>query len=246
MKSLTSEIKNLISEKSSFFTSQDVCFLSGASQAVCHAQQAVDLIRLFLKLTIQETDGTMNLYTKKNPISLWGFSVLELMIVLGIVAILGVLSYPTFSEVVAKNQTETTANQLHALLLKAQTESLRRGGFVQLQKFDGIPGSNPCIDNNDWSCGLRLMADADKNGTYELVLDEMSPPRGVALVNISPMSPAQADKILFDRWGNSANAPRLAFTQSKLNFQLATRAVCLESTGRVYTIKADYSNPSCS
>jgi prepilin-type N-terminal cleavage/methylation domain-containing protein len=187
----------------------------------------------------------MNSYTKKNPTTLLGFSLLELMVVVAIVAILAGLTYPTFSELIAKNQTETAARQLNALLLKAQTESLRRGGFIQLEKFDGITGSNSCNNNNDWSCGLRLMADADKNGSYELVLDEMSIPKGVRLLNTSMMIPSDTNKISFDRWGKSAKVSRLSFVQSKENFESATRAVCMESTGRVYTIKLNHFNSSC-
>lgn len=166
-----------------------------------------------------------------------GFTLFELMVVVAILAILAALAAPGFSEMAARYQTEATAEQLNSLISKAQTESLRRSGFVQLQKYEGIPGSNPCAAPQDWSCGVRLMADVGKKGTYDTVLSEISIPAGVTLTNVSTLGSGDADKLPFDRWGRAVNTNKPAFVQAKAGFDSANRAVCVDTTNRIRTIR---------
>ena len=176
-----------------------------------------------------------------------GLTLVELIVVVAILAVLAALAAPTLSEVVARYQTQTTEEQLNSLIARAQTEALRRSGFVRLEKkaADGA-GVNPCAAAKDWSCGVRLMVDMDKDGRYETILDEIRVPTGVTLTNVSTTSSGGADKLPFDRWGRAANTIKLGFIQTKVGFASANQAVCVDTTNRIRTSKPTNLDTPCS
>ena len=179
----------------------------------------------------------MKVHSKTSHPPCGGFTLLELLLVVAILGVLTGLAAPEVGKMVARYQTQATADQINALFVRAQVEALRRSGFVQLEKYAGIAGSNPCVANNDWSCGVRLMADTDKDGIYETVLEEMSITAGVTLTNASTPLGGGGENLPFDRWGRAAHTTKAAFVQSKAGRDSADLAVCVDSTSRIRTVK---------
>ncbi|MEY6434096.1 GspH/FimT family pseudopilin [Thioalkalicoccus limnaeus] len=85
-----------------------------------------------------------------------GFTLLELMITVALVAILTTLGVPSFREAMQNNRAATQTNDLLAALSLARSEAVRRGAIVSV-----CPSTDQatCADATDWSTGWILFVD---------------------------------------------------------------------------------------
>lgn len=165
-----------------------------------------------------------------------GFSAIELMVVMSIMAILTALAAPSFSEMLARYKTSVMADQLVSLLTVARTEAIRRGGNVILSKKTS--GINDCSTNQKWSCGVTLWADDDRDGTQdanEPVLRDFDVPEGIVLNNNTGATPAA--RIILNRWGQANGINALAFSLVHTSISSANRSVCVASGGRIRVVE---------
>jgi len=70
--------------------------------------------------------------TSSSPAHSRGFSLIELMTVVSIVAILGALAMPSFREILASRRVQATASALSQALKSAQSEAIRRNRTVEV------------------------------------------------------------------------------------------------------------------
>ncbi len=88
----------------------------------------------------------------------FGFTLLELMIVLVIVGVLATLAAPNYSRMIARNRLRAVANEWRGAFYLAQKEAIRRKHRVQLcASTDG----QSCTGGNDFSAGWIVI---DNNG----------------------------------------------------------------------------------
>jgi len=78
-----------------------------------------------------------------------GFSLVELIIALALLAILAGMAAPTFSDMVAGQRIRSTAGEIHAALFLARSEAMKRNTSIALSARDA----------SDWSQGWRIGAD---------------------------------------------------------------------------------------
>ena len=64
-----------------------------------------------------------------------GFTAIELMVVVSIVAILAALAAPSFSPLIENWRVRESAEQLQSTLYYARSEAIKRGGQVLIQKI---------------------------------------------------------------------------------------------------------------
>lgn len=160
-----------------------------------------------------------------------GFSAIELLVVISILGILSALAAPSFRDTLARYQTSTVADEIVNLLGTARVESIRRGGNVVLQKK--TTGANSCATNQEWSCGLILWADTNRDGVQdanEPVLKDVDVPANVVLRNMSGTSPAN---MTLNRWGQANGINALHFRVLRTGVTSADRSVCVTSGGRI-------------
>lgn len=124
---------------------------------------------------------------------------MEVMVVLGIIALLLALGLPAFREFVVRNRLDGTAQELLASLQFARSEATRRGAQVTLVRLSGTAGSK------NWSNGWAMFVDEDRDGD----LDEAERPpirEGMALTPPLTLygSGSFATFIAFDRDGRLA------------------------------------------
>lgn len=77
-----------------------------------------------------------------------GFTLIELMCVIAILAIVMSVGIPSFSTMIRNNRIVTATNDLNAILQYARAEAVRRGGRVRVGAID-----------SDVNNGLRVWAD---------------------------------------------------------------------------------------
>ena len=93
-----------------------------------------------------------------------GFSIIEAMIVLVIVAILIAVAAPGFQELIGNNRMISEVYALRATLSHARTEALaRRAPVVVCPTADGAT----CADSDDWSTGYLAFVDSDGDGAAD-------------------------------------------------------------------------------
>jgi type IV fimbrial biogenesis protein FimT len=142
-----------------------------------------------------------------------GFTLLELMTALTVLAVLVAIATPSFRQFSANSRTAATANSVANALAVARSEALRRAMPV------AICGSNngvACTGSPDWSGGWLVFT--DNSGTAgaldatDIPIQYWPAPSGGATVN---MVAANADKyVRFNARGMNAQTTTDTFTIS--------------------------------
>ncbi|SEA48003.1 type IV fimbrial biogenesis protein FimT [Microbulbifer marinus] len=85
-----------------------------------------------------------------------GFTLIELMIVIAILAILIAIGVPSFTSLIKNNRLTSAANDLAGALHFARAEAVRRGSSVQVSSVSDNIGN-----------GVRVWFDADGDGNLD-------------------------------------------------------------------------------
>jgi len=138
-----------------------------------------------------------------------GFTLVELMITIVVLAVLLTIAFPSFRGTLRSNRVASSTNEIIGLLSVARSEAIRnrRGGGVC-----GSASGAACDDN--WSAGMLAWADTDGDGTFksgETVLRFVS--IDPSLISTGPPGAV----IAFDRRGR-----RVASTDQQIALQPVT------------------------
>lgn len=168
-----------------------------------------------------------------------GFTAVELMVALSIVAILATLAAPTFNLLIERWRVRDAVESMRSTLLLARSEAIKRGGGISIQKLPKTtPGCSLANTNQEWGCGWFVFEDRNNDGKWQV-----SEPRLQTVttpININVIHNSGGTSIKVDRYGmmSGLNAKGFAFAPEPAGISSpATRGLCMSSGGRIRVIE---------
>jgi len=165
---------------------------------------------------------------RKLPLAFPGFTLMEMLTVLGLLATLVSVATPWLQQWVWRLQVETVVHSWSADLQAARLQALRSGQALRLQR-SGQCQSAP-LANGDWRCGWQLLK-AQGNNPGVLVNTLLA---GDVLVNISP---AQNNLDINALGEPVAGGLRVVVQAKRSPNASSVRAICINTAGRLRVIK---------
>lgn len=164
-----------------------------------------------------------------------GFSLLELIVAIGIAGILVGLAAPPMTDVVREYRAGATRDEFAAAIELARVEAQRRAVPVLLQRRTGC--GLTLTGPGDWSCGYRMFADSDRDDTLdsdEPVIREFVLDPGTNLTNAQ----GDAEQLRFNLWGQAGGGAQ-RFVVRVGGAAGRTGTVCLNAGGRLRVHKGE-------
>lgn len=165
-----------------------------------------------------------------------GFSLVELLVVVALLAILAGLAAPSFSGMFEKYRVSTSREAVLASVQLSRSEAIRQGTRVLIARKTAC-GLTLTVDN-DWSCGWTSFADANGNNSKdagEAMIQDIEPPTGVVVMKNGTVPLAY---IAINRYGQAeALAQGFAiYPKGKLATDANAQRLCFGAGGRIRTI----------
>jgi len=156
-----------------------------------------------------------------------GFTIIELMITISLLAVMVVVGVPSFNSIMNTNETAANSNAFLSALKVARTEATKRRQNII------VCASNNQSDcaSNDWSDGWIVFEDTDGGNDFdagETIIDTYNLQAGFTVTRAS----AGPDQILFAATGLSDSTVAQTFTVCKSN-TTSGRILTVERSGLV-------------
>lgn len=172
------------------------------------------------------------------PKSAYGFTTIELMVTVAILAVLTALAAPSFTPIIERWRVRQVAEDLQSTLYYARSEAIKRGGNLSIQKLKNTAdGCQNATTTEEWGCGWIVFADLDNNGTWKSTNPAEPKLQDIALdgvVNVM-RKPAGAS-IKIDRYGMANGNNTLSFVLSPVSSGVTSPSVttlCIAAGGRI-------------
>ena len=166
-----------------------------------------------------------------------GFTTVELMVSIAILAVLSAVAMPSFRTLFERWRVLQTTEDLKSSLMLARSEAIKRGGRIVIQKIaNKTDGCTTASSKTDWDCGWIVCDDSNNSGTCtksDPVLQTVNAPRNVQVTRTGG-----ADTIKLNRWG-LVDGAFLSFSIVPLDQSTANPAakgLCMSSGGRIRII----------
>lgn len=150
-----------------------------------------------------------------------GFTIIELMTTVALLAVMVVIGVPAFTSTINSNEVVANSNSFLSALKLARTEATKRRQNIIVC---ASANQTDCASNN-WSDGWIVFEDTDSDSTFdagETIIDTYDLPTGFAVTRAS----AGPDQIQFAATGLSDSTLAQTFTVCKSN----------SNRGRVFTV----------
>ena len=104
-----------------------------------------------------------------------GFTLVELMTAVAVVAIITTMALPSFRNLINSNKATSTAEELVNSLGLARSEALQRNGVVTVCASSTVNNSTPTCNSSatDWSTGWLVFVDSANDGVYNTGTDTL-------------------------------------------------------------------------
>ncbi|MGY0503795.1 GspH/FimT family pseudopilin [Luteimonas sp. e5] len=156
-----------------------------------------------------------------------GFTLVELMVTIAVLAILVGIAMPSFRDTMRSNRLVSATNDLTSALALARTEAIRntRGAGVCAST------AGTACDGSDWSNGWMVWGDANGNGSFDATDPVLRYFQGKA-DTLRVTGPA-ASGLRFDRRGRLAATQSLSLQPRDCGSRPMKRSLTVSRTGQV-------------
>ena len=169
-----------------------------------------------------------------------GFTLLELMVTVAIIAILAMLAAPSFNDAILSNRLASFANNFVASATLARGEAVKRNAVVTLCVVANDT-SKTCTTSGDWQQGWIVFNDINGDG----ILENPSPPPALLETLIYRQQALPADykltgsvkSIAFQSVGAGATAATLKLCRANPTAGSQERNIKVSAAGRVSVAK---------
>ena len=162
------------------------------------------------------------------PLKQHGFTLIELMVSVSILAVIAMIAAPSFTPLIERWRVRDAAEALHSTLYYARSEAIKRGGGITISAID-----------DDWANGWEVHGiDADGD-------DELLQTSG-ASTSLAISEESDATELALDRWGTITPVTDFLLTPANKdeNAASATR-VCIRVSGLIQHLPgSEECNPS--
>ncbi|MBS0391356.1 MAG: GspH/FimT family pseudopilin [Proteobacteria bacterium] len=171
-----------------------------------------------------------------------GFTAIELMVTVAILAVLAALAAPSFTSIMERWRVRQAVDGLQSTIYFARSEAIKRSGNVVIEKLPNSTNCTTASGSNDWGCGWQVLACSSINASGTCVspntLQRFDAPSRLEVTRTSGGASIQ-----LNRWGlvNGTWIGMSIVPQSKSISDAASRGVCVSSGGRIRVI----SDPPC-
>lgn len=166
-----------------------------------------------------------------------GFTLIEILIVIAIIAILASLAVPSFNVMLVKRSVQGAALALVADIRLARSEALRRSSTVTVCSFAAgstTTCSGSTVDAN-WANGWMVFADTDNDGVLdggEEVIRVQQPPSNIVTMQQTTAASTRW-RYTFRANGVANNASDSLIVTPSSNASSSTkRIICVSNQGR--------------
>jgi len=186
-----------------------------------------------------------------------GFTMIELMIVVAIMAILIALAAPSFTPLIERWRVRDSAETLTSSLYFARSEAIKRGGNIIVEKSPNTADCTTATAVTQWGCGWHIYFDVNGNGSQDAcvvanALNECDLKVTPAPTRLAINLPSSTASITVDRWGMLSHTGG-ATTPTPMLFELMPKdktladssaaKLCTGMGGRIVRIKGSDTCP---
>jgi len=167
-----------------------------------------------------------------------GFTAIELMVTIGIAAILAALAAPSFTGLMERWRVRQALEGLESTLLYARSEAIKRNGNVIIRKLpNGTNGCTSAGPTDEWGCGWQVLSctSVSPSGTCAspTTLQRVDAP-----VKLDITRADGGANIILNRWG-LVSGSWVGFTLVPTGKSLSdpvVKGLCMSSGGRIRVI----------
>lgn len=165
-----------------------------------------------------------------------GFTLVELMITIAVMAILAALAAPSFNDALLGNKLGSYANNLVASAYTARSEAIKRNAIITLcASTDGAT----CATTGGWEQGWIVMCNTNDNATCNtagtntiVMLRQSSTTTGFLVTGLTTGTSTVIRSVTFQPSGIDATPATLTACRATPNTGKVERVVSISASGR--------------
>lgn len=169
-----------------------------------------------------------------------GFTLIEALVALSIVAVLTAIGAPAFRAMVERMAVSTVTDEMVASIHLTRNTAISNNGNVVIRKLTeaetGLAGL--CSTTQNWSCGWQVFRDTNANSVLDA--GEQVVTTFTITNNVVVMRSVNGANMTANRWGQLAGINAVGYTLSPRGTGVgspATATICVNSGGRVRVLQ---------